>query len=79
MAVPEMTLEERVELLEARLRHVLATLAVSPIEYTTISDSQGSFQGHDCFIGIGLRTEAETLLDQWDEEDGFGPAEEEVA
>jgi hypothetical protein len=66
----ELTLEQRVEILETRLRHVLVTIAAAPIDCTSIPDGEGgSWEGHDQFIGVGLTTEAETLLSQWDEED----------
>lgn len=61
---------ERLDRIEDRLRHVLILLANAPVEYTTIPSDQGDFIGHDRFIGVDLRDEAQALLDEWDEEDG---------
>ena len=71
--------DDRIERLEDRLRQVLTLLSNAPTSYTTISDSQGSFQGHDCFVSPELRTEAAKLLDEWDEEDTSSPVSAEAS
>ena len=65
--------DDRIDRLEDRLRQVLVLLSNAPTSYTTISDSQGSFQGHDCFVSPKLRIEAAELLEEWDEEDTSSP------
>lgn len=71
--------DDRIDRLEDRLRQVLALLSNAPTSYTTISDSQGSFQGHDRFISPELRTEAAELLEEWDEEDASSPVPAEAS